>query len=461
MILSDKFVEQIKALLPDEHIEFFNALNENPSISIRLNPVKSKEMKCTSTDQVSWCANGFYLDEREKFTFDPLFHAGAYYVQDASSMIVSHIIKSLPIDSPVRYLDLCAAPGGKSTAAIDALPAQSLMVSNEINGTRAQVLRENMIKWGYPHCVVTNNDSAAFGKLRHYFDIIAVDAPCSGEGMFRKDEVAVSQWTPDLVAQCALRQKEIIDNIWDALRPGGYMIYSTCTYNRDENEDMLQYIIDRYGATSIPINMNPSWGIHNGIKTECDCYRFLPHKVNGEGLFIGIVQKPDSHITSISFKPKKAQKIKYPETISSWLSPTTSKDYKLSTINDTISAVHSSYERDVEILVENLRVIHAGIPLGTMKGKDIIPHHALAMSNILSDAAFPIVELDYATAISYLQTSAINLPADAPRGINIVTFNGLPLGFVKNIGNRANNMYPKEWRIRSAYPPEYAPCILS
>ena len=225
--LPQQFLDQMRALLPgDEYNRFVEAMAEPPRVSIRRNLHKSRGF-ASGPEQVPWCPLGAYLDEREAFTFHPQFHGGAFYVQDASSMIIHAAIKSLALDSPVRYLDLCAAPGGKTTTAIDALPDRSLVVANEIVGTRAQVLRENIIKWGATGCVVTCNDSRALGALTHFFDIIATDVPCSGEGMMRKDEEAVAQWTPALVEQCAARQREILTAVWDALKPGGVLLYST------------------------------------------------------------------------------------------------------------------------------------------------------------------------------------------------------------------------------------------
>ena len=240
MAIKPEFIEQMKRIVPGEYEQLVNALQSTPpAVSVRLNPMKNAEYP---GHPVPWCGLGRYLDERPAFTFDPLLHAGAFYVQDASSMIIDHIVRTL-VPQPVRYLDLCAAPGGKTTAALSALPEGSLVVANEIMGNRAAILRENVIKWGYPNVVVTNNAPADFTPLRNFFDVIAIDAPCSGEGMFRKDETAVSQWNPGLVCQCADRQKGIIDDIWQSLRPGGLLIYSTCTFNLEENEHMLEHII--------------------------------------------------------------------------------------------------------------------------------------------------------------------------------------------------------------------------
>jgi len=223
------FTDRTKNLLKDEYPAFEKALREESPVSIRLNPLKTNS-GLFGQEQVPWCKNGYYLQDRPAFTFDPQFHAGAYYVQEASSMFLDHVIRQ-HIIRPVRYLDLCAAPGGKTTLALSALPEGSLVVCNEIVRNRAHVLAENIIKWGNPYCIVTNNDSATFNSLKHYFDVILTDVPCSGEGMFRKDPVAVQEWSASNVGLCSERQKEILHNIWDALRPGGILIYSTCTYN--------------------------------------------------------------------------------------------------------------------------------------------------------------------------------------------------------------------------------------
>ena len=450
------FINQIKELFPEEYNQFIAALSSPASVSIRTNIGKQSITDITPRENVLWCEQGKYLDKREQFTFDPLFHAGAYYVQDASSMIISYILKQL-IDTPSVYLDLCAAPGGKTTTAIDALPEGSLIVANEIIGSRANVLKENIIKWGNKYCAVTNNDSKAISRLGAMFDVIAADVPCSGEGMFRKDDEAVAQWTPALVAQCAERQQEIIDNAWKALKPGGLFIYSTCTFNREENEDMVKYICDEYDAETIDMQLPAEWNIHGSLDTNIHAYRFLPHLTKGEGLFISVIKKPTD--TSSRFKTnkvKKNNKVVVTKDTKQWL--TEQKRFEFTAIDDTIYAYPTEYADVIGALQHNLRLLHAGVEVATIKGKDIIPSTALALSIDINKDIFTTIDVNYADAITYLRGETINI--EAPKGFVLITYKKHPLGFMKNIGNRANNLYPKEWRIRSSYAPTEAPKIV-
>lgn len=464
MNIPEAFRQQMTEILTAEESErFFAALQEEPTVSVRRNTRKINVSE-DKENQVKWCEAGSYLAERDSFTFDPFLHAGLYYVQDASSMILRHIATLLSNGEDVRYLDLCAAPGGKTTAALDALSDGSLVVANEYVASRAGALRENVIKWGAPNCVVTNNDSAVIGELSHYFDIIAADVPCSGEGMFRKDEEAVKQWTPDLVAQCAARQREIIDNVWEALRPGGYLIYSTCTYNREEDEEMVQYIKEKYNATSVDLNFPAEWGVREGIDTENHCYRFMPHCVKGEGLFVSVLQKNDDEaVSSVSqlMRKKKKGAAKARNTVPREVKEMVENQgiYEFSLFPEQVVAHPKRYAEEIEMLYSRLKVIYAGLKVAEVKGKDIVPSQALALSSVFNKTSVTVSDIDYKTAIAYLRGESITLDC-AKKGIVAVAYNGVILGFVKNLGNRANNLYPKEWRIKSTYVPDNPPAII-
>lgn len=467
MTLSPDFKSQISAILPHDEAEaLFHAIESTePSVAVRHNAAKaplagiySDKSDTTTIEPVPWCSRGFYLDERQPFTFDPLLHAGAYYVQDASSMILQHIVGCL-VDAPVRYLDLCAAPGGKTTAAIDALPEGSLMITNEIMPDRARILLENVVKWGNPGCVVTSDSSGSFAALTGFFDVIAADVPCSGEGMFRKDAEAVSQWTPRLVEQCAVRQREIVGNAWQALRPGGIFIYSTCTYNRTEDEEMVEYMVAEYGAESISLNFPHEWHILPGIATKAHCYRFMPHHTRGEGLFVAVLRKPGNapHANAAPKRAKSSSRTAVvPKEVKDWLVGdfTFSADDK-----GFIGALPSAHINEIALICSKVRVLSAGVPVATLKGRDVVPAHPLALSVALNRGSFPCCEADYATAIAYLRGESITL-TDAPKGYVAITYRGLPLGFVKNLGNRANNLYPREWRIKSTHIPAIPPQII-
>ena len=462
MNLPQSFVERTRQLLGDEQYPLFEqALGTEVPVSIRPN-----RMKCNlpvAGEPVPWAPSGVYLEKRPTFTFDPLFHAGCYYVQEASSMFVERVLREY-VQEPVVMLDLCAAPGGKSTLCRSALPEGSLLVANEVMRNRSQILAENLMKWGHPEVVVTNNDPADFTDLTHLFDVILTDVPCSGEGMFRKDQVAVDEWSLENVDICWQRQRRILSDIWPALKPGGLLIYSTCTFNREEDEDNVAWIARELGADMLEVPVEEAWGITgNLIGDSFPVYRFLPHKVKGEGFFLAVLRKHAGEVETVEPRAEKKKKggkdvkgkapqLSVPKEAKDWLQ--IPGDYQL-TINGTnVQAFPKSHETVYTLLQQYVKVIHAGITLGEMKGKDLIPHHSLAMSTALANDAFPKAEVTYEQAIAYLRKESLVLDAGVPRGYVLLTYQNIPLGFMKNIGNRANNLYPQEWRIRSGYLPE-------
>lgn len=458
MNLPQSFIERTRQLLgEDQYPKFEEALQNEVPVSIRPNFAKCD--KPVDGEPVPWASSGVYLKNRPTFTFDPLFHAGCYYVQEASSMFVERVLQEY-VKHPVVMLDLCAAPGGKSTLCRSVLPEGSLLVANEVMRNRSQVLAENLIKWGSPEVVVTNNDPADFTDLTHLFDVILTDVPCSGEGMFRKDQVAVDEWSLENVDVCWKRQRRILNDIWPALKPGGLLIYSTCTFNREEDEDNVAWIAKELGADVLSVPVDESWGITgNLIGKDFPVYRFLPHRTQGEGFFLAVLRKHDGELNTLAPRPEKKKKGKdskqllpVPKEVKSWLK--TSDDFQLAVKDTSIVAFPTAFLDVYTLLSQYLKVIHAGITLCEMKGKDLIPHHSLVMSTALEDTVFPKTELSYEQAIAYLRKEGLVLDASVPRGYVLVTYQQVPLGFVKNIGNRANNLYPQEWRIRSGYLPE-------
>ncbi len=399
MELPDDFCTMMRQQYGDEMAErLFEGLSQEPSVSIRLNPKKIHNLQFIihnpELEKVPWCPDAYYLPERPAFTFDPLFHAGVYYVQEASSMYLAEVLRRhfRPTASGAA-LDLCAAPGGKSTLLRSQLPDDWLLVSNEPMPKRAHVLAENMTKWGHPNSIVTQNYPADFAPLVNQFDLLVTDVPCSGEGMFRKDEGAIRDWSLENVALCWQRQRDILADIWPTLKPGGLLVYSTCTFNHFEDEDNVGWIARTLGGEVL------------------EQRHFLPGRDKGEGFFIAAIRKAE---------------------------------------NPDFIGKDTDIERMKNKLVHGLHVLHSGIPAPTQKGKDLVPSHALAMSTEhLSDTSYPSCELTYEEALAYLRHEVLRI--EAPRGIVRVTFKGIPLGFVKNIGNRANNLYPQEWRIRTTY----------
>ena len=431
------------------------ALSGEPDVSVRYNGLKGGEVP-SGAQRVPWCGAGCYLQGRPAFTFDPALHQGLYYVQDASSMFIHHLLRNLTSDGvPVRYLDACAAPGGKTTAAMDALPEGSVVVANEFVPARASVLRENLAKWGYPLVTVTQGDTSRFTGHPASFDIIAADVPCSGEGMMRKDAEAVSQWSAGLVRQCAARQREIVEKLWPALRPGGYFIYSTCTFNRLENEEMVMWMRDTLGAQPVEVDVDPGWNIVPAIDCDVPCFRFIPGRIRGEGLFMAVLRKGEcgGDTTASAQKVRKKDRGStkshgqvVPGEVRRWLEP--GFEGRIEVAGDTVRAVP-------DIRWDGFPFPPA-VEIGVVKGRDVIPTQALALSTLMDKDAFARVEVDYATAMAYLRCEAVSLDSSAPRGVVLLEFGGHPLGFVKNVGNRANNLYPKQWRILSqSVPAEY------
>ncbi len=464
MTLPNAFIDDIRPYLPAQEVEkFIHALTDNnQTTSLRYNRAKYEGQEGTP---IGWNPqDGSYLEERPNFTLDPLMHAGCYYVQEASSQFVTHVIRHL-VNEPVTALDLCAAPGGKSTAMLSALPEGSQLVSNEIDRRRARILSENITKWGLPNVSVTCNAPYDFHKLAEFFDLILTDVPCSGEGMFRKDEGAVKDWSPEKVEGCVALQKEILTAIWPTLRPGGILIYSTCTFNVHEDEEMLKYICEELGAEAIEIPTDASWNIHAPLTGNLPCYRFMPHCTKGEGLFMAAVRKHGIAYESATPRKKEGkhkneakarnkmdknkQVVNLKEVIPSLLSQLDCETTIEQTADGRLRAIPTEHKYLHDALVgQGLFLLQCGIEMGTIKGQDFIPAHALALSTVRKESAFPSIEVNLETALNYLRHDTIVLDTDAPRGYVIVCYKGHALGFVKNLGNRSNNMYPQEWRIR-------------
>ena len=467
MKLPISFIESTRALMGDEEYQELSvALEQEPPASVRLNSKFPGLAACSSiSGRIPWAAEGYYLNQRLTFTFDPLFHAGCYYVQEASSMFVEQVLRRY-VTTPVKMLDLCAAPGGKSTHARSVLPEGSLLVANEVIRNRSQILAENLTKWGYADVVVTNNDPSDFSRIGSFFDVILTDVPCSGEGMFRKDPGAIEEWSPENVEICWQRQRRIITDIWPCLKPGGILIYSTCTYNTREDEENIAWIRQEFGAEPLQLAVPAEWNITGSLLAGADApvYRFLPHKTQGEGFFLAALRKPeeDREADTDLFSPKK-KKSKGDTAASpvskenlaiakSWLA--SSDEYNLLVNGTAITAFPVYYQNDLALLRQSLRIVQAGTEVAEVKGKDLIPAHGLAMSRLLKTSVFSTEALTYEQAIAYLRKEAIVLPPSVPKGYVLVTYKEIPLGFVKNIGNRANNLYPQEWRIRSGYLPD-------
>lgn len=440
MTLPAPFKERTQKLLGNEFQLFEKALEDVPPTSIRVN---DKMEYAPSNERVAWCEKGFYLSERPLFTADPFLHAGVYYVQEASSMFLYQAVKQHFPDAQT-VLDLCAAPGGKSTLLSQALPESSLLVSNEIIRSRAYILAENLIKWGNPNVVVSNNEAKDFDALPGYFDAIVIDAPCSGEGMFRKDAGAIQEWSEYNVILCAQRQREILSSVWEALKHDGVLVYSTCTFNREENEENVQWISDELGADILQIDLEGNTDI-----TKSDVgYRFYPHKTKGEGFFMAVLRKNSYPTRSLK---NKSEGKKSGKTTTKNFNPPLSllhpERWEIVMDNAQINAYNKNRLDDFLLLNKHLKCMHTGILLGEIKGKDFIPATCVALSKMLNKESVERVEVDYETAIAFLRKETIQLP-ETGRGYILICYQQQALGWVKNVGNRCNNLYPQEWRIR-------------
>lgn len=452
------------------------ALDEEPSVSVRINPFKIK----TPFDEwrnvpefdgnVPWASDAFYLRQRPPFTFDPLLHAGCYYVQEAASMFLEQAVRQY-VHRPVKALDLCAAPGGKSTLLRACLPEGSFLVCNEPVKSRAKVLVENMVKWGHPGVMVTNNYPEAFSGLQAYFDLIVTDVPCSGEGMFRKEEEAISGWNMQSVLMCRDRQRDIIRDVWPSLKPGGLLVYSTCTFNQYEDEENVAWIVRELGAEVLPVNAECSWGVLSNFLPENEqgggipVSHLLPGFSRGEGFFLSVLRKDEDVEPAESYMVKRQARqksvrsgnphLKVPAECMEWIADAGIK-YELKNEEGRIMALPAAFSSWCQPLHDQLNVLSTGVTVAEQKGRDWLPSHGLAMSTCLNRDAFPILALTYKEAVSFLRKESFVLPSSQPKGFVLLEYENHPLGFVKNIGMRANNLYPSEWRIRSTYDNEYS-----
>lgn len=447
MTLPNDFERYTRQLMGDDlYGTLERALGEASPVSIRINPFKTdvalarRVLVDKGAEAVPWCPNGYYINNRPAFTFDPLLHAGLYYVQEASSMFVCEVIRQL-VHAPVLMLDLCASPGGKSTALRSALPVGSLLFTNEPVKARASVLKENMEKFGHPDVIVTNNYARDYAKSGLKFDAILADVPCSGEGMFRKDANAIAEWSVASVERCQMLQRSIIEDVWPCLRPGGMLVYSTCTFNAHEDEENVAWMAEELGADYVRLYIPEAWGVTGSLTDDNPVYRFIPGRTRGEGLFMAVLRKHgDSDCAmgaaSLGQSLRRVTEDGFVRDIPEWW-------FKL-------------YDK----ARSRLHVIHAGVGVGRVKGRDIVPDASLALSITLDKTRFSQAVLAYADAVRFLRKEAVPLP-DMPKGHVLVEYKGFPLGFEKNIGGRANNLYPQEWKIKSSHVPDTAPVVLN
>lgn len=452
------FVESLRGV-PGFDEQAFIDIHENGQTltSIRVNPAKATAEKLSHLPlqhAVPWCANGFQLAERPSFTLDPYFHAGAYYVQEASSMFLEVVFKTHAVrQEPLKVLDCCAAPGGKSTHLQSLISEESLLVCNEVIKTRVPILVQNITKWGASNVVVTSNDPRDFQRLGHFFDVVVVDAPCSGSGLFRKDPEAITHWNASLVDMCASRQQRILQDVWPCLKPGGLLIYSTCSYSTQEDEMVLDDLLNQTDAEVLQVPINNDWGIVETQSPEHGAYgyRFYPHHLQGEGFFIAAIRKKgngEEVISAIkkhtSSRNNKTTFLK-PELFANWLK----KDlpfFYLPFMKEVI-AMHHQQVTWLQQLQESCYIKKAGINIGTLAHDTLIPSHDLVMSRLLLED-LPFMDLDLENALQYLRLQSFEtMNIDDTKGWKIIKYQGCNLGWVKALNNRINNYFPRDWRI--------------
>lgn len=399
--------------------------------------------------KVPWSSWGYYLTERPSFIFDPLLHAGAYYVQEASGMFVEQaLMQTVDTTQPLRVLDLCAAPGGKSTLLQSLISSDSLLVSNEVIKSRASILEENTIKWGGTNVIVTNTDPASFARVPNFFDVIVIDAPCSGSGLFRREPEAIGEWSEQNVQLCYQRQQRILADVWPALKEGGILIYSTCSYSKEEDEDIADWLMETFDTESLQLSTDASWNIVETIsaKRQAHGYRFFPDKIKGEGFFISCFRKQEGDNTILR-PPKKSllQKISKNEAaiVQPWLQQT--KPVQLWKQQDELLAFPAALEKELLTIADTIYVRRAGTAIGKIAGTDLIPDHSLAVSTLISDSIVA-VSLKKEQAIQYLRKDEVSVSTDH-KGWTLVQYGTYNLGWIKVLQNRINNYYPAGWRI--------------
>ena len=448
MSLPDGFIDSLTVCAGFSKSAFLEAHQLSPAISVRCNPYKISKIADWSSREkyfpVPWCTQGCYFEERPVFTLDPLLHAGAYYVQEASSMFIHHVVDTLLAgEHGLAALDMCAAPGGKSTL-LSAMHQFDFVLANEIISSRVGVLYENAVKWGSSKILISNNDPKDFEQLGELFDVVLVDAPCSGSGLFRKDEAAIQEWNTDLVNFCSSRQKRILHAAIKVLKPGGYLIYSTCSYSYAENEANLDDIISSGGVVSVPVTSPANWGIVESLSEEKAAYgyRFYPDKLKGEGFFCAVMQKTETKNTGAKFQIESQKPLKKIPELHGWIDAE-----GIVTTNDEgeVYAIPEPWYDFRNLLKKNLRLRKSGVKVGAIMKKGLVPDHELALSDIVS-STLQTMDLDVYRALGYLRKEEIDVDTNSD-GTYLITYKGCGLGWAKVVQGRFKNNYPTGWRI--------------
>ncbi len=440
-MLPTDYIAKIKQLLPEEWEALVIAIDTPPIVSIRKNTRKNLTIDFPKTEPIPWAANGLYLAERPYFTHDPLIHAGGYYVQEASSMFLEQFAKPfLAKKEHPTVLDFCAAPGGKSTHLLAMLDGKGILVANEIIANRNAILRENLTKWGMPNYVVTQGDATQFATAGALFDLIVIDAPCSGEGMFRKDKRAIEEWSLDNVAICVERQKSILDKLVQCLKPGGMLVYSTCTFEPDENINQLIQLCQNNSLNPISLDFDIA---KNGIikidKEGVVGYQFYPHKSKGEGFFIAALQDGETiaeEATDILFQNRFTEVQHLISTL---------PNYFVRKENEAFYLTNFHFTKIENALTKAVKIKTKGTQIATLKGPHLIPSPDWAFC-IAKSPTIATIDIDKTQAVRFLRCENLHFP-EVEKGWYLVTYQGVGLGWAKVMDQRTNNYYPSNWRI--------------
>ncbi len=448
-MLSQNFLTRMNAELSDDGLSLYlEAMQKAPTRALHQNAAKQgdgiKELLGELLTPIPYAEDGFYLETEEKLGNHPLHHAGAFYIQEPSAMMP---IAAAPIAPGMRVLDLCASPGGKSTQIANRIGETGLLVSNEIHPTRCATLAGNVERMGIKNAIVTNTDAKTLGDaLPSFFDVVVVDAPCSGEGMFRKMPEAALEWTPELPVLCAERSRGILDEIAPALRPGGLLVYSTCTFAREENEDTVRHFLKTHPDFTLEA-LPKAVLLHTVGENDC-MRRFYPHTARGEGQFCALLRRSSDTVLEVRPRKKDREKEKKPPMISE-------SDLKL--VKSFLDEVLIPSDRPTPIpfkgsvvlapatlpLPERL-IYSAGVTVGSVVKGRIVPHHAFFSAYGADFRRRLDLSLDDPRLAAYLHGDTI--PTDLPNGWAVVTVCGYPLGGVKISSKTAKNHYPKGLR---------------
>lgn len=422
--------------------------------SIRLNPGKLTACPYPATP-IPWDPNGYFLNDRPAFIFDPLWHAGAYYVQESSSMFMGYLLTQAGLGKhPITALDACAAPGGKSTQLLSCLHPDSLLVANEVIPKRNKILKENIIRWGAPNVMVTQADPHEIGKLGHCFDLIIADAPCSGEGMMRRDPKVAAEWSEKIVDTCASRQTHILKDLVPSLKPGGYLLYATCTYETAENEAQVKYLLSNgflpVETGNIPASFTEvsTMEIKSGA-LSATAYRFDLHKASGSGFFCCLLQKSDARPTAYpaaaSFRKSPFIIRKKQVDIQDWFAAP--EQFVEALIGDQVLALPARHAGSMSEVSAILRTSYAGVQAGQLKNGLFTPAHPLSLTGLIHPG-IPRLAVAKADAIAYLRKDPLTFATNPATGWLLLTYQGLGIGWIKSIqGGRINNYLPANLRI--------------